>query len=84
MLTKFGAGKQEVMLQKPLGISMHKMKLGISMQMTMDLPQSLRTLNKQKDVKKDVLKEATLSPEELKQIKGGTSEIIIEEDLTDG
>ena len=90
MLTKFGAGKQEVMLQKPLGISMHKMKLGhwltlgISMQMTMDLPQSLRTMSKQKDVKKDVLKEATLSPEELKQIKGGTSEIIIEEDLTDG
>ena len=27
-------------------------------------------MSKQKDVKKDVLKEATLSPEELKQIKG--------------
>ena len=89
MLTKFGADKQEVMPQKPLGISMHKMKvghwltLGISMQMTMDLPQLLHTMSKQKDVKKDVLKEATLSPEELKQIKGGTSEIIIEEDTGD-
>lgn len=78
------------MLQELPGLSMHKMKvghwltLGISMQMGMDLPQSLHTMSKQKDVKKDVLKEATLSPEELKQIKGGTTEIIIEEDVTDG